>query len=238
MAARSVFSRSTLLSLRNNNFNSDIGIQAGKRIEYFIRPRGSKSGLKHKRHTLSLSTAPNQPIQSILSEVRPVNQSSRTVRPRVLTLVDCIKPIETVIGYHPLCSDVNLNRNQLSVIRQIPREDAFVTKLKLQCSLWNARSIREKTGALIGSILENGTDIFLLTETWLKNQNDPTLGDIRLSLSGYDVTHFPRAQRRGGGVAFITRKNTNIESILRQSSSRSNTALLTFAPLLSSYALC
>ncbi|PIK58997.1 putative SEC14-like protein 2 [Apostichopus japonicus] len=153
------------------------------------------------------------PIQSILSEVRPVNQSSRTVRPRVLTLVDCIKPIETVIGYHPLCSDVNLNRNQLSVIRQIPREDAFVTKLKLQCSLWNARSIREKTGALIGSILENGTDIFLLTETWLKNQNDPTLGDLRLSLSGYDVTHFPRAQRRGGGVAFITRKNLTLKRL-------------------------
>ena len=84
-------------------------------------------------------------------------------------------------------------------------------KLRLLCSLWNARSTVNKTSALTSSILEHQTDIFLLTETWLRNTNNPTLGDLRSSLSGYDVIHQARNGRKGGGVAIVCRKNLHCQ---------------------------
>ena len=209
MAAKSVLSRCMLLALGPNSIVSSLGIQAAKRIEYLLHPRGCKAGFKHVK-------TQTHPIQTVVNQFGRYKSGSRTVRPRVLVPIHTglAMPIETVIGHRPQPvhsdrSDVNKHR----ILTSFHRNSDPIPKLRLQCSLWNARSVRDKCGAVISSILENQTDVFVITETWLRDQNDPTIGDLKSSLFGYDIIHCPRSQRKGGGVAVIARKNLRSKQI-------------------------
>ncbi|KAJ8050076.1 hypothetical protein HOLleu_03133 [Holothuria leucospilota] len=44
-----------------------------------------------------------------------------------------------------------------------------------------------------------------LTETWLKSHSDPLISDFHAAVNGYAVHQQPRLQRRGGGVAILSR---------------------------------
>ena len=52
------------------------------------------------------------------------------------------------------------------------------TKANLNCGLWNARSLNRKIGALSTCIIENTIDIYLITETWTTDDQDPVVGDF------------------------------------------------------------
>lgn len=84
-------------------------------------------------------------------------------------------------------------------------------------ALLNARSlaklIRRGDRALQDLIEGNDLDVLLVTETWLRPEND---ADVRRILpEGYDIFHVPRTldreTKRGGGVAIICRTTLNCE---------------------------
>ena len=52
-------------------------------------------------------------------------------------------------------------------------------------------------------ITEYNTDFLAITETWLTDNDDVTLGDI--CPQGYSALHTPRTTGQGGGLAFISR---------------------------------
>ncbi|KAK6180393.1 hypothetical protein SNE40_012558 [Patella caerulea] len=85
------------------------------------------------------------------------------------------------------------------------------TKVNLNCGLWNARSLRNKVGALIASIIENKLDLYMVTETWTQDGVHPIIGEITSSLDDFKFYHQPRKLRKGGGVGLLARSNLHIK---------------------------
>ena len=118
--------------------------------------------------------------------------------------IEMPQPIQTIIGNRPVRLDTIEDRTP--VLRRVSRSEDGVTRLKLQCALWNARSIREKISALTSALLEYDIDVFVITESWLKKASDPAVGILRSSLSGFRIHHQPRTNgHSGGGVAIVVR---------------------------------
>ena len=93
-----------------------------------------------------------------------------------------------------------------SALITIPRISSSNTRLNLKCALWNARSLSGKVAALSTHLLDNKIDVFVITETWLREETDHIISEF---VSGYTFYHRPR---RGGGVAIITRSNLTVKS--------------------------
>ena len=79
--------------------------------------------------------------------------------------------------------------------------------------LVNIRSINNKIYKLTELLLEQSVDICCMTETWLRQQNEPAIAALKQE--GYNVVSVPRGnQKRGGGVAFLYKENKyNIKKI-------------------------
>ncbi|KAK6168639.1 hypothetical protein SNE40_019831 [Patella caerulea] len=93
----------------------------------------------------------------------------------------------------------------------INRISSYFISCNLNFTLWNARSMGNKTSSICDSILQNSTDIFLLTESWVTDDNRDFIdADFKSSLAAFDVHHVPRNRRKGGGLAILTRKNLKI----------------------------
>jgi hypothetical protein len=76
--------------------------------------------------------------------------------------------------------------------------------------LINARSICNKTTVIKAYIVEDDSDMAALTETWLKEDDNVTLGDIRPK--GYKFIHEDRKTgQRGGGVGLLYKKLMKIK---------------------------
>ena len=90
-------------------------------------------------------------------------------------------------------------RNSISATTNANLSSLQETSKLMNISLWNAQSIRNKVAVLHDCILENDTDIFFITETWLSDKDEVVLGE--LSLPGYKVFSVPRTPgiRQGGG---------------------------------------
>ena len=71
--------------------------------------------------------------------------------------------------------------------------------------LLNARSINNKVYQLTELLLEENVDICCITETWLKEGDDPTISSLKRE--GYNVISCPRDVKRGGGIAFLNKSN-------------------------------
>ena len=69
---------------------------------------------------------------------------------------------------------------------------------------FNAQSINNKISKLIQILEDNSISICCLCETWLQSQNNPITAYI--SESGYKIHHFNRTNRKGGGVAIVSKK--------------------------------
>ena len=94
--------------------------------------------------------------------------------------------------------------------------------------LWNAQSIRNKTDLLCEMILEHDTDITILTETWLKADDQVVMGDM--CPPGYSVLSAPRQSGRGGGIGIVFKSQLNLQlrnSVLPPSSTFEH-ALVTY----------
>lgn len=78
----------------------------------------------------------------------------------------------------------------------------------------NARSVRNKTSDIAAAVLSADSDLFFITETWLKSDTDETflLRQCFYNLDEYQCVSFPRSYSTGGGIAVIFKSifTTNI----------------------------
>ena len=104
-----------------------------------------------------------------------------------------IYKIQTVVTARPYRAPLAVRDRQVNApINRLPLSRE---KLRLNCALWNARSLSGKTASLSTLIVEQRLDIVFLTETWLKCQNDPVILDLLTSVTGFVFHHRPRTQR-------------------------------------------
>lgn len=98
-------------------------------------------------------------------------------------------------------------RNQVNLLSVLPSIPATYQPPKMRFALWNARYINNKTSSLCDFIVSRQLDIMALTETWLygDDRDTHTLVDILNTLGHYNITHIPRKNRHGGGIALLSK---------------------------------
>ena len=69
----------------------------------------------------------------------------------------------------------------------------------------NAQSCCNKASQLSDLVTDHEIDSLLLTETWLKEQDDETQKP-EMTPAGYILKSFPRKDKCGGGLAFLINK--------------------------------
>ena len=77
--------------------------------------------------------------------------------------------------------------------------------------LLNARSLKNKTAAFVDYVQDCKADIFVITETWL-TQNDAVIC-TEITPAGYRLLHRPRADRVGGGTALLFKDSFNVRQL-------------------------
>lgn len=100
-----------------------------------------------------------------------------------------------------------MDRDRILVF--IPRLSAYFHDHSARCSLWNARSLQNKLPGLTNSLIANKTDVFILTETWFKDNDDTVEGRFRSVCDGFIIHQVPRKGRNGGGIAIISKAGVN-----------------------------
>ena len=69
-----------------------------------------------------------------------------------------------------------------------------------------------KVAAVCDSILSNRTDLFIITESWINDNNGGMVdADFDSSMDGYTTQHVQRSKRRGGGICLVSRTNIKIK---------------------------
>ena len=78
-----------------------------------------------------------------------------------------------------------------------------------QLAFWNAQSLRQKTQLVNDLMVEHDIDLFMFTESWLKNEDVFEIGE--LTNNGiYQFINSPRTNRPGGGVACLFKTGLNV----------------------------
>lgn len=102
------------------------------------------------------------------------------------------------------------SRNLIEV--DIVKQSTGYGSKNLSFGLWNARSLNsQKIPALCASVLDNKTDILMVTETWMTARSVQQ-SEFRSALSGYSFFNCPRRGRKGGGISVIVRDNLRVEA--------------------------
>ena len=76
----------------------------------------------------------------------------------------------------------------------------------LKCSLWNVRSLNNKLSGIMEHLMDHGSDVIFLTETWLQSDSNSITAEIKTY--GYKLLHDrrkDRAKERGGGVGIMVK---------------------------------
>ena len=69
----------------------------------------------------------------------------------------------------------------------------------------NACSIRNKSCLIRDAIIDNSVDLFFVVETWLTSSDTSSIAAFLPDT--HDFYHFPRDNRRGGGVGVAVSKS-------------------------------
>ena len=85
--------------------------------------------------------------------------------------------------------------------------------MSLTFSLLNAQSVKNKDLIIHHQIVQNKTDILLLTKTWLtsKETDKICIDSSDLNKDRYKLTSAIRENRRGGSLALITKKDFKVK---------------------------
>ena len=75
----------------------------------------------------------------------------------------------------------------------------------------NCQSIKNKVLKVLNYLFENDTNIALLQETWLSENDHSILAQI--SEFGYENINCTRENRQGGGISILYRRNINFDSV-------------------------
>ena len=85
-------------------------------------------------------------------------------------------------------------------------------KNKLNVCLWNAQSLRNKTDCIYEYRKDNDIDLFLFTESWLKEEDIMTIGELECQ-DECQLLMVPRENRTGGGVACLFKSELKVSKI-------------------------
>ena len=96
-------------------------------------------------------------------------------------------------------------------LHQVPIHHEIKDNSQIQFCLANARSVRNKTDEIVQYILEKNIDVCIITETWLKNDDNVIIGE--LVPSGYKIDYVSRNGRRGGGIAIIYKATCRLQKL-------------------------
>ena len=77
-------------------------------------------------------------------------------------------------------------------------------------TLVNIQSLKNKDTVLLNHLIEMKTDICIVMETWLKENDDIWLECSDISRNGYKILTLNRNIRKGGGLAIVYRSNINV----------------------------
>ena len=72
----------------------------------------------------------------------------------------------------------------------------------------HARSVQNKTALIHDVILDEGTDLACITETWVGEESGVPFS--QLCPPGYSVQHQCHSEDQGGGVATVYRSSTSL----------------------------
>lgn len=124
------------------------------------------------------------------------------------------KRIRSWFGYRPETRSEIIRKAELKHLIPISYVSSYDYNRNLSLSLWNARSFCNKLPSVTSAIYENGTDVFIVTESWLSDskKGECISSQFRSLLSGYEIYSKPRAKRKGGGVAVIARQNVKVKT--------------------------
>ena len=78
-----------------------------------------------------------------------------------------------------------------------------ISRQNAEFCLWNARSLRNKAQRTCDYILEHDIDIFVITETWLKEDDQVIIGEC--TPPGYTFLSSHRKTGSGGGISVISK---------------------------------
>ena len=90
------------------------------------------------------------------------------------------------------------------------------SKQHFTIGVWNATSVREKEELTKEYIIEKDLDIFIILESWLHQDELPSIVDILPSIEGYKLHQLPRPDRQnasGGGMLCIYKHNIKVEKL-------------------------
>ena len=73
---------------------------------------------------------------------------------------------------------------------------------EIKCLVWNPRSLNNKIETFIQYLEDNDIDIAAVSETWLASLNNYITGYLRER--GYNIHHYHRDAKKGGGVSIIS----------------------------------
>jgi exonuclease III len=83
----------------------------------------------------------------------------------------------------------------------------------LHFCLLNARSVNNKPLQIKDYLVENDIDIFGITETWIKANENSDFISREISPTGYLFSQVPRIDRSGGGIGILFKKSLKAEHL-------------------------
>ncbi|XP_072041253.1 uncharacterized protein [Amphiura filiformis] len=105
-------------------------------------------------------------------------------------------------------SDVGVNFSNLC---QIKTHKGNPVRNNVNIKLWNARSVGNKTINIVDNILQNDVDIMVITESWLRDDDQVVIGELKPS--GYTFANFPRkTDGNHGGICVIHKSSIKLEN--------------------------
>ena len=91
---------------------------------------------------------------------------------------------------------------------------AIKDKNKINICLWNCQSARQKTEIINDYKLDNCIDIYLLVESWLKEEGDEMIINKLKHNNTHNVFTTPRPyDQNGGGICALTNSNLNVKKM-------------------------
>ena len=73
----------------------------------------------------------------------------------------------------------------------------------MKCLAWNPQSLQNKILDYISLLDDNDIDFGFITESWMTSQNNNT--SALLQEAGYNLYHYNRPDRKGGGVGIVSK---------------------------------
>ena len=107
-----------------------------------------------------------------------------------------------------------ISKNNLISVTTMNFSKIEINDSLIKFALANMRSLKNKDQALLDYILEHQIDVFLVTETWLKQEDDIWKQCSCLNWNGKIMNCVDRLKNtRGGGLALIYNNGNKVEYI-------------------------